>query len=600
MNDQLKNMFGSTPESFRTRILDTINAQPSRTYAAPRLRTAMLCALCLMALTAVTLAAPKAADFFSAFFGEKKQEELSHGKIARVGESITFADAVFTLDEVVYTSNGLYGVGHISPANERVVLLSDGEYKTTDAAGYTIFYGEDSRPAAGAITYAELAAQNNARILKVTANLKSVGVNGGDMLTPGWYMFDMLPQMDGDVLFAFEIPTGVAVADGTTYEIQFSLSVAEMTPENETLDRTRKSMLWTVAAAPQYLQPTAAPAPVPVVTALPDGVSVTVPDAFAQNGTLPVYAAVPRTEENTAFFALDPTVFNQSGISEHLTRNEHYRHETYVFTDEARLSVSAMTMEYAEYDGEYTIFYLLEEGSDGPHPRPAFSSYIADLGHYAYWNKSDKLVHQELSGHTLSEAKALAESLLKQLDLDDYALCYALDMTTERIAALGAAHAKEMEDSFYYYDKTWDPAAATAADEGFFLLYKKQLDGMDIRDDDRTVRVFVSGGAIRSFHIDDLYRGGSVLHTPEKLLTAEEAAAVFARDNGKREHDGFFSPDLTQLTLMYMPARADDATGALVYMPVWHAAYSFTDAAQPCDGWAWYSAIDGKLLEDCY
>ena len=265
--------------------------------------------------------------------------------------------------------------------------------------------------------------------------------------------------------------------------------------------------------------------------------------------------------------------------------------------------MTGITLEYTEYDGEYTIFYKLDgQSPDGPHPRPAFSADVAELGFSAYWeHPQEQLEKIELNGFTLAEAQSLAENLLSQLDLDDYQLSYALDMTKERIARLGSLNQKIMESANFYTDKTWDYSAASADDEGFFLLYKKQAGGILVDKGDmyNELRLFVANGQIRYVMIDDLYRATGDSYLAENLLSAEEMIAAFNRDNARRERHRISRPKLHTLTLSYMPMRAENAADGMIYAPVWYAEYSFTDTV-PREGWAWYSALDGTLIRDCY
>lgn len=238
MNHDLKRMYGSTPQSFQNRISQTLahaRVQEARTRR-PVLRVVLVTAL-VMALSLGVCAAmfhSQVADYFGWAYGNDMKQELLEGSIAWEEHSVQIGDVIYTLQEVTYIDNGLYGVGRIAPANENVVLLAE-DYQVTDAAGYGLYYGPDSRAPEGTPTYAELAEQKNAKIVQVTAVPEAVGVDGGTVLPLATAGYSLVPQLDGSVQFAFEISTGVAVEEGAEYVIRMWSSNWEVTPEGEWL-----------------------------------------------------------------------------------------------------------------------------------------------------------------------------------------------------------------------------------------------------------------------------------------------------------------------------------------------------------------------------
>jgi len=236
--NDLKRMYGSTPISFQNRIQQTLahsRVQESHTRR-PVLRVVMATALVMIFTLGVCTAMfhSQVAEYFGWFYGDQLHEELLAGNIAREEHSVQIGDVIYTLQEVTYIDNGLYGVGRITPANEKVVLLTE-DYSVTDAAGYGLFYGEESRAPEGTPTYAELAAKKNAKIVQVSAVPEAVGVDGGTVLPLSSVGYSLLPQQDGSVTFAFEIATGVAVEDGSEYVIRMWSSNWEVTPDGEWL-----------------------------------------------------------------------------------------------------------------------------------------------------------------------------------------------------------------------------------------------------------------------------------------------------------------------------------------------------------------------------
>ena len=236
--NDLKRMYGSTPASFQNRIEQTLahaRVQESRTRR-PVWRVALVTALVLALSLGTCMAVfhSQVAEYFGWFYGDRLQEELLAGNIAQEEHSVQIGDVIYTLQEVTYIDNGLYGVGRISPANENVVLMAE-DYSVTDAAGYGLFYGPESGAPEGTPTYAELAKQKNAKIVQVSAVPEAVGVDGGTVLPLSSVGYSLLPQQDGSVTFAFEIGTGVAVEEGAEYTIRMWSSNCEVTPDGEWL-----------------------------------------------------------------------------------------------------------------------------------------------------------------------------------------------------------------------------------------------------------------------------------------------------------------------------------------------------------------------------
>jgi len=58
-------------------------------------------------------------------------------------------------------------------------------------------------------------------------------------------------------------------------------------------------------------------------------------------------------------------------------------------------------------------------------------------------------------------------------------------------------------------------------------------------------------------------------------------------------------PVATGARLMYAPLRASNKKDGMALTPVWYITYDFVDGSK-CEGWAWYSAVDGRLVMDCY
>lgn len=256
--NDLKRMYGSTPVSFQNRIEQTLayaRVQEGRTRR-PAGRIVLVTALVLALSLGTCLAVfhSQVAEYFGWFYGDDLQQELLAGNIAQQEQSVQIGDVIYTLQEVTYIDNGLYGVGRITPANENVVLMAE-DYQPSDAAGYGLYYGPECRAPEGTPTYAELAKQKNAKIVQVSAVPEAVGVDGGTVLPLSSVGYSMLPQQDGSVTFAFEIGTSVAVEKGAEYAIRMWSSNWEVTPEGEWLreepNDTYKGINWDAIVYPK-------------------------------------------------------------------------------------------------------------------------------------------------------------------------------------------------------------------------------------------------------------------------------------------------------------------------------------------------------------
>lgn len=256
--DTLQRMYGSTPQSFQTRIEQTLAAgcvpQETRRPARRNLRVALVCTLVLTLLAAIAAAAfsSQVAEWFGRLYGTAFEEKLQNGDIAPTAEHTRLGDAVFTVDEVTYIDGGLYLVGRITPAEDADVLLIAEDFTPDMAAGYDCQSGEV--PPENAPTYAELAKQNGTKLLSVRALAEAVGVDGGDVLTLGSVGYALIPQRDGSVRFLCELPSGLEAEHGSTYTVQLWISQMEMTLEGKLRDDTYLGTEWTVTVRPKPMK----------------------------------------------------------------------------------------------------------------------------------------------------------------------------------------------------------------------------------------------------------------------------------------------------------------------------------------------------------
>ena len=336
---------------------------------------------------------------------------------------------------------------------------------------------------------------------------------------------------------------------------------------------------------------------------------ILLPDGYT--GTLPVYRATLRNETAVPLFAgLDVSLFNQSGEPEFapaLLRKKPLRSGAYTYPDGAVLTTSPEALYYEEYDGTYyNVLLSAEDGSEihSETPRSSLKSAIAGLagGARQCWPDLDEqpqLTTDTLPGITLDEAKARMEALLEKLGVGDNArFVYGLDMQPERIRELGA-HYNEV---FSFQTPEWDFALATEEDQGFYVYYEFQLNGLDLQSMDSapfSASAYFTREGMHSFRLTNPAVIGEIYDTPDALVSPETILTRFEKDNPDRIRYGFNDPTPVQMKLVYTLQRAPQKKDGMVLAPAWYVRYTFVDGV-PKEGWVWYSALDGEKLLDCY
>ena len=256
--EQWQTMYGSTPDRFERRVayaLQQIQAQPHK--KSRTLRTVLVIALALVLLTAMAYAAfsSQVIAFFSKSYGGDMRAWLEKGDVAVPDQSFTMEGVVFTVDEVIYRDNGLYGVGTIRPAKGENVLLIAEDHLPDEPFGYDV-YGEggaaETAPASTP-TIADKVRQTGAKLLQVRTIPNRIGVDGGTMLSPDSVGYCNVPQRDGSLRFSFEVSDAYAIEKGTLYTVEMWASVCEMTADGNIQQQTRQAETWTVELTPSPL-----------------------------------------------------------------------------------------------------------------------------------------------------------------------------------------------------------------------------------------------------------------------------------------------------------------------------------------------------------
>jgi len=608
--NDLKQMYGSTPDSFR-HCVSTALIKTEERFMKRKLmvRTVLIAAAILVLLTAVAFAmfSSQVMDFFGRLYGKDMQDWLGKGDVAAANQSFTLDGVTFTLEEVIYRNNGLYGVGIICPQDANATFIVPEDHLPNEPYGYDI-YGEGGAPEkapADAPTIADRVTEKDGKLLVVRTLPDQIGVDGGTMLSPGCVGWSQVPQRDGSIRFSFEVADAYAVQEGQTYAIQMWASVCEMTLDGKTLEDTRHGENWTVEIKPTPISAgskgetrneahdlySSDALPV-VLTSKPLAEpEMIVPEVYTQTGTMPIYLATARDFSQH----LRPEAFNQSGI----VRRDDW---CIVFSDEAILDWAPEALFYNEYSGTFNANADTEYEADYV-PRPALSHSIADLASWAIsgWPGDGTVYSLEkttLTDITLGEAKEKLETLLEQLSVTGYICDYALDMSVERIVALGNdMNARITSGEFFTNLPQVDFNQAEAADEGFYLSYHKPGDGRNQGNGDIfSAYAYVTARGVVDISIRDMYIPGEVYDMPEALVRPEHVLERLPEEvSGSRFPEKVVS--ISSIQLSYAPMRASSKADGMVLSPIWLIIYQ--DESSVTRGyhcWAEFDAVNGKLL----
>jgi hypothetical protein len=314
-----------------------------------------------------------------------------------------------------------------------------------------------------------------------------------------------------------------------------------------------------------------------------DSYEVVTPEAYRETGGMPLYQAV----ETDFTRELHPEWFNETGIKERTGGDE------IVFSDHAILAVSPEALFYDEYlDDQYT------ESPSGAIVRLV---WIRDWDNHRGEFRLEKTA---LSGITLEEAKNQAEKMITLLGLDcnQYVCHDALDMSLERIQAMGAIYEKAIVDGELLTDDDWEPydySAIPASEEGFYLVYRPaQIDASDAGGR-YGLQFFVNSRGIVFAHLRNQFNMGEPVGSRKKLISHEEAIAKFNKEiNQSRYGTDEQTVTILRVILTYEPVRAANAETGMVFVPTWAIVYQDQKASQQgYERYALINAIDGTLID---
>ena len=525
--------------------------------------------------TACALVSSQVAEFFGQHWNQELGESLQEGKIAQIGESVTIGDVVFTLDEIVYKDRALYGVGTAKPVHENDVIVpmdlaEDPEY---------FILNEEAR------SLAAKAKASGGKMLTTSSMPWKIGVDEGTMLTPGCIGYYDIVSADGSVTFSFEASDGFAVNEGTSYQILMESSVQQIGEDGKIIEGTGQRAEWTVSCTPTILNPSDKKQENPAsgLAVIPrDGYGLLVPEAYKETGTLPVYKAV-----EADFTAADPEWFNHTGVKDGAGTLD------VRFNDHAVLSLSPEALFYHEYaDDAYA------ETVSGRIVRIA---WVRDWeGHRGEFT----LEKTALPGVTLEEAQAQAEALMRSLGIDgnQYVCEYALDMSLERVQAMGAIWEKAIADGELHVEddyRPYDYSAIPESEEGYFLQYSPLGVDTSPAGGRYSVNVYVNSRGIVYANVRNAFTRGGIVDTPETLLTPDAAIARLTEELGRSlfRHDETIQC-IQHAALTYEAVRAGNKADGMVFVPVWLILYQDESAVrQHSSCYALINAVDGTLID---
>lgn len=544
--------------------------------------------------TAYALTSSLVADFFGKHWGHDYGDWLQGGKIAQIGESVTLAGVEFTLDEVVYRDRGIYAVGTARVTNDQDVLIP---MDVADAWEIEeVMQGDEPQ------SLIRQAKETGGRMLSIDCYPQRIGVDNGSMVHAGDIGVYNLRNEDGSITFSFETG-GYALEDGATYQMEMSIDVDEWTEAGMAEKDPAESQTWTVSFQPVVMMETAepeTPAQIRPEMVQQTGYEILVPASYQETGTMPVYQAT----ENDFTKTVQPEWFNQSGMAKEERAKKSVR---MIFNDHAELSFDAGSIFYAEYTDEMFDYNWKERENGNPDieammlPKRALSqdiTYMASMVHTgnADFTKGVSFEHDQLPNLSLEDAKHTAEALFEKLGLQGYELAWKLDMSLDRIRTLGDAYNQFwFEGDGYSNAPRQDYSAATAEDEGYFLVYTPL--GVDrISDGRHQMTMFITSRGIVYANMVSYYTRGEEAYTPEKLISHEEAVALLYAEAAK-SRDGIQVKSIERAALTYVAVRAENKKDGMVFVPVWQILFKEEGEGEEYTSWAEFNAVSGTLID---
>lgn len=326
--------------------------------------------------------------------------------------------------------------------------------------------------------------------------------------------------------------------------------------------------------------------------------AIIVPQDYTLTGMLPVYRAV---KQDFSKANIDPAWLNTSGISQRTEGKNNYT--CVVFNDEAKLEWQQVSLYYTQYHGTVDIEYELENGQKvtSPQPKPTMASAASSLASWMLYgwpetNEVYALENQRLSGITLDAAKAKVQALLDNLGMEGYVCDNAIDMPLDRIRTMGEKWNALIEKGALPSNPLLDYSQATAADEGYLLLYHRYGNDGDLGGMFQA-SFYVTANGFAYVNICEEYAKGDVYAQPDKLVDWQSVAAALPEALAEARYPMTLK-DVQRVRLTWCPVRADKASEGMVFTPVWVLSFSAEGAEQGGeDLFAIFDAMDGRLID---
>ncbi|HML48334.1 MAG TPA: hypothetical protein PKE04_16445 [Clostridia bacterium] len=301
---------------------------------------------------------------------------------------------------------------------------------------------------------------------------------------------------------------------------------------------------------------------------------VILPEGYTQGGGLPTLnAQLPGLLDR-----IQPEWFNESGIAgtEDQIVSERLQRVTR-FADGSELSVwEGNSFGYKDAAEKFMYIHGI-----GVMARLRSMSYPREKG--------EALTSTELSSVTLEDATAQVIALMARIGLTVRPV-HALDLDIERIRRLDNAYNLSMRGHPGQPDLQYDFDALAEEDECYYLVFCGEANGVPILEDWYTARDTESsiGGARTQVTVGQngiVYLSQSGPYVPDgvaaenaSLLTAEEALAVFARDN--RRVQARHCEKVVEMTLVYAPVPDPETDGSFRLEPCWRIYYQLNQAGK--------------------
>ena len=563
-----------------------LRAQEKETAPKKRVPAALILAAVMTLIAAVSLAAalyPKTAERYAAAYGTSYGAFLSSGDVADMNETRVFGDVRCTLTDVIYADGTLYGTVVMAPAEGKNVVLLPALSAEED--------GADALSPDGQNTYRQLAAQKNAALWAVSCIPEGYAAEDRVLSGTAGCFDTALP--DGSVAATFELHGWEGgIARDQAYTL---LLTVRCTPVGESGHPAAEASpaLWQVTVLPETktqaadeaanapagsISDASAPDAGATSAVSPDGLSIVTPAGY--NGTLKTYALTSLRLSQT----VDPAWFNTTGIRTH-------EGDSYVFNDDDVLQLSDDLVWYASNAGTEEVTHLSANGKAFSEtlPRSEGAQQAFSLIAWLYAGDKAEKADEALSFVTLRQAQMAAEALLGKMGIADVQCVWRYAADTATLETLNAAQNRQIAAGELLNCNPWlDPF--TAADEGYYLVYRAAVDGVPAGDAYADIVLYVTCDGVRSAAIRAPFSRGAAI-AENTLLSAQDALNAAVDRAGKSRYpdlaNGLRQPD--QVELIYT------VQNQARLIPAWR--ITGWDTAEHSEITVLVNAVDGTVLD---